>query len=36
MFLRALVMSALAVTRHLDDLAPETQDLTKMVFVRVG
>jgi len=33
---RSLLMSALAVTRHLDDVWPETQDLTKMVFARAG
>jgi SAM-dependent methyltransferase len=31
---RALLMSALAITRHLDDASPDTQDLTKMVFTR--
>ena len=30
----AVLRSALGVTRHLDDLAPETRDLTKMGFVR--
>jgi SAM-dependent methyltransferase len=33
-FPRTVLRSALGVTRHLDDLAPETRDLTKMVFVR--